>query len=92
MSMGKENNDMEVNYEALLEAALKKIKSTIDIENEYFDCLSRVSAYENDVSIVSKHIMEMSMSDQLLLLKSVISQGEISKALQEKYRFEEDTE
>ena len=91
MNMEKENNGAEVNYESLLENALKKIKNIIDIENEYFDCLRRVNTYQNDVNIVSKHLMEMNMSDQLMLFKCVIYQGEICKALQEKYRFKEDT-
>ena len=92
MSMGIERNGTKMDYEALFENALKKMKNYLDTEKEYFECLSRLGTYSNDIDIVSKHLMKMSMSDQLKVIKAVIIQGEISKILREKYRFEEDTE
>lgn len=82
--------DPEVNYEALLEAALNKMKGILDAEKEYFDMLARVNTLQNDITIVCSHLMEMSMADQVQILKAVVLQGEIAKALQAKYKFEEE--
>ena len=84
-----ENNNPKVDYEALLQAALNKMKNMLDDEFEYFECMKAVNDYTEVITLVSKNMMSMSVSDQLLLLKAVCYQGAICQKLQEKYKFEE---
>lgn len=86
----KENDNAKIDYEAMLEAALTKMKNMIDAEKQYFDVLARVNKCSDIIKLVSTHCMEMDISDQILLMRAVIQQGEICKALQAKYNFEED--
>lgn len=78
----------EVNYELLLEAVLTtKVGHMLNVDDEYFTYLGKVSRMSNDIDVVSDRMTEMSHADQLALLKTAAVQGEICKALKEKYGF-----
>ena len=83
-------DEPKVNYEKLLEAALNKMKSMLDNEREYFQCLYSVGSYSEDITLVTSHLMEMDMADQLALLRLGIIQGETCRKLKAKYGFEKE--
>ena len=85
-----DNNNAKIDYEAMLEAALNKMKSILNDEFEYFKYMKAVNDYTEVITLVSKNMMSMSVSDQLSLLKAVCYQGAICEKLQEKYKFEKE--
>lgn len=85
------NHEVEIDYEALLKNALSRIEKMFAVEKEYFACLSKVNDHAEDIQIVSNHLTDMNMTDQLSILKAVIMQGELATSLREKYGFEKET-
>ena len=85
-----QNENVKIDYEAMLQAALTKMKSVIDEQEQYFKYLYEMDQYTEDIALVSKNLMFMSLSDQLALLKAGIVQGRICQELQKKYKFEKE--
>ena len=85
----KGENKGEVNLEETIRAV---IDATFKKERLYFDLLAKVPEYAEVTQKVSSNIMNMSMDDQIPLLKSIILTGQICEKLADKYDLDEECE
>lgn len=86
------NEKVELNYELLYKMAMKKLEDDSKIMDEYFQLLVKAQNISSYPTVAGEHMYEMSMADQVILLKATIAMGEAAKVLCDKYGFEVEDE
>lgn len=82
----------EVDYEAILAGLVKTIENNTDTPNEYFEllnCVNELSGGKNEhlLSTVACNMINMSMVDQVLMLRAHKNLLIVCEFLQKKYNF-----
>ena len=77
----------ELDYKTMYEQLMGMFDNTLALQNEYFEILSYISETAGKLSDMGKHLMHMSLVDQLLYLRAAKVMTELSIKLQEKYNF-----
>lgn len=85
-----DNSNYELDYKAMFENLYKKFEERFASEIEYFELLGKLNDLQQKACPVSKNIMKMSMSDQILVLRQLKALNDICATLQDKYHFEEE--
>lgn len=85
------DNNYEIDYKAMLDRFLEQFKLQYENEIEYFSLMRFVS--ENlsgldNISVISKNLLQMRLADQLNYLRLIKATIDISKELVDKYKFE----
>lgn len=75
----------ELDYRAMYESLFERFKKASEVQDEYFKLLKVVSKLTIYQKVLSKHISEMSMVDQLAVLKMTFQSSTLAKHLCEKY-------
>jgi hypothetical protein len=82
----------EVDYPAIIAGMKKMLDEQSNLEFEYFELLKFMSEHGNEttqnLTAVSNNLMNLSMSDQVIFLRTYKSLLIVCETLQAKYNFE----
>ena len=76
-----------IDYKAMFENLLSKMKDRCSIEDEYFELIRNVNASQETTSIICKNFMNMPIADQVIYLRAVNNMCNVCAYLQEKHKF-----
>ena len=86
------DENYEIDYPAIIAAMKKMLDEKFETEFEYFDLLKFVSEHVDNpngsIGPIVNNLMSMSMSDQVIFLRSYKSMIMVCDTLQAKYNFE----
>ena len=80
--------EYEIDYKALFEQIKKRFDDLINSDEEYFKLLKTSNELKPYAELVGKHFLDFKKTEQVNVLRILVSYGHICKSLCEKYQLE----